>query len=307
MNINSVPHKPVLPQEVCDAFADLKEGIIVDCTLGYGGHSTLLLERLPGIELVGIDQDATAVAFSRRRLAHFGERVDILHGRFSEMIHRVDSTKIRGVLADIGVSSLQLDDPSRGFGFSADTLDMRMSETTPLTARDVVNGYDQASLERIFREYGEVRGARRVAELIVRRRAKKAFESAKELADFLAQHLKGGKIHPATLVFQAIRIEVNDELGELRRLLQTIYDLRLSNATVAIISFHSLEDRIVKSTFKRWAKSCICPPEAYRCTCGNDHAYGKIVTKNPITAGEQELAENPRARSAKLRLFRTNP
>ena len=184
---------------------------------------------------------------------------------------------------------------------------MRMSDTTPLTARDVVNGYDQASLERIFRRYGEVRGARRVAELIVRRRAKKAFESAKELADFLAAHLKGGRIHPATLVFQAIRIEVNDELGELERLLQTIYDLRLSNATVAIISFHSLEDRIVKSTFKAWAKSCICPPEAYRCTCGNDHAYGKIVTKNPITAGEQELAENPRARSAKLRLFRTNP
>jgi 16S rRNA (cytosine1402-N4)-methyltransferase len=180
-----------------------------------------------------------------------------------------------------------------------------MDKSRALTAYDVVNHYDQAKLEEIFKAYGEVREYKKAADLIVRERMKKPFESARELADFLAKHLYAKKIHPATLVFQAIRIEVNDELGELQRLLQTLHDLQLSNTTIAIISFHSLEDRIVKTTFKSWAKSCICPPKAFRCTCGNDHAYGKIVTKNPVTAGEAELEHNPRARSAKLRLFRT--
>ena len=212
---------------------------------------------------------------------------------------------MRGILADIGVSSLQLDDPGRGFGFTSDVLDMRMDRSQPLTAYEVVNHYAKADLERIFREYGEVREYKKAADLIVKRRMQKPFESARELAEFAASHLHARKIHPATLLFQAIRIEVNDELGELKRLLQNIRDLNLSNTTVAIISFHSLEDRIVKQTFREWSKGCICPKEAMRCTCGGDHAYGKIITKNPITAGEKELEQNPRARSAKLRIFQT--
>ena len=305
MKINTVPHIPVLHEEVADAFSHIEEGTVVDCTLGYGGHTEALLQKHPQIKIVGIDQDITAINFSKERLKSFGDRVTFLHGRFSDMITSVDRSEIRGVLADIGVSSLQLDDTGRGFGFHSDRLDMRMDKSRALTAYDVVNYYDKRQLEEIFKEYGEVREYKKAADLIVKARMKKPFESARELADFLAQHLYAKKIHPATLVFQAIRIEVNDELGELERLLQSIRDLQLSNATVGIISFHSLEDRIVKTTFKRWANSCICPPQAFRCTCGNNHAYGKILTKNPITAGEAELERNPRARSAKLRLFRT--
>ncbi len=305
MKLNSSPHIPVLKSEVLQAFADIEEGTIVDCTLGYGGHSEALLQARPGIDLVGIDRDATAIDFSTRRLAPFGDRVTIMQGRFSDMISSIDAGSVRGILADIGVSSLQLDDPGRGFGFASQRLDMRMDPGQSLRAWDVVNRYDQAKLETIFREYGEMKAWRKAADLIVRRRMQKPFESAKELADFIAGHLHARKIHPATLLFQAIRIEVNDELGELKRLLETIRDLNLSNTTVAIISFHSLEDRIVKQTFKAWSRACICPPEAMRCSCGGDHAYGTIVTKNPITAGEDELGKNPRARSAKLRIFQT--
>ena len=305
MKLNTIPHIPVLYHEVSDAFANINEGTIVDCTLGYGGHSEALLMEHPNIRLVGIDQDSTAINFSKERLKPFGDRVTFLHGKFSDMIHQVKKADIRGILADIGVSSLQLDDESRGFGFHSGELDMRMDKQNPLTAYEVVNHYDKRKLEEIFKEYGEVREYKKATDLIVKARMKKPFESARELADFMAKHLYAKKIHPATLVFQAIRIEVNDELGELKRLLRNIRDLNLSNTTVAIISFHSLEDRIVKSTFKAWSKSCICPPQAFRCTCGNNHAYGKIITKNPIIAGEKELESNPRARSAKLRLFQT--
>ena len=305
MKINEIPHIPVLLDEVVDAFSHIDNGMIVDCTLGYGGHSEALLKAYPGIQITGIDQDQTAIDFSHQRLAPFGSRVTLKKGRFSEVIPQLRGEHIRGILADIGVSSLQLDDRKRGFGFDSDSLDMRMDPTQSLSAYDIVNGYDQKRLEEIFKNYGEVREYKKAADLIVRARMKKPFESARELADFLAKHLHARKIHPATLVFQAIRIEVNDELGELKRLLQSIRDLNLSNITVAIISFHSLEDRIVKQTFRAWSQRCICPKEAMRCVCGGDHAYGRIITRNPITAGEKELEQNPRARSAKLRIFQT--
>jgi 16S rRNA (cytosine1402-N4)-methyltransferase len=307
MKLNRIPHVPVLYEEVNEAFGHIKDGVIVDCTLGYGGHSEALLKAHPDISLIGIDQDQTAIDFSRQRLAPFKARTKIVKGRFSDVITQLDTTQVRGILADIGVSSLQLDDPGRGFGFASDVLDMRMDKSQPLSAYEVVNDYTKADLEKIFREYGEVREYRKAADLIVRRRAEKPFRSAGDLAEFLAGHLHSRKIHPATLVFQAIRIEVNDELGELKRLLQSIRDLNLSNTTVAIISFHSLEDRIVKQTFKEWSKKCICPKEAMRCTCGANHAYGRIITKTPITAGDKELEQNPRARSAKLRIFQTKP
>ena len=299
----TIPHIPVLYKEVLQSFEDIKEGVIVDCTMGYGGHSSMLLEQNKNVELIGIDQDQTAIDFSSNRLAKFGERVQIRKGRFSEVLNEIlkEGIEVRGILADIGVSSLQLDEKERGFSYESDNLDMRMDKSRTLTAADVVNTYAQSDLERIFREYGELKNARRLASFIVEHRP---FTSAKELSESVRPLMpKGKKIHPSTLLFQAIRIEVNDELGELKRLLDVIEKSDLKKARIAIISFHSLEDRIVKQRFAKWAKSCICPSDAIRCTCGNNHALGHIITKKPLTAQKDELLENPRSRSAKLRVF----
>jgi 16S rRNA (cytosine1402-N4)-methyltransferase len=304
--VSDIPHVPVLYREVVDAFHEIESGYIVDCTMGYGGHSSLLLEKLPQISVVGIDQDQTAIDFSTGRLKPFGERMQIRKGRFSQRIRDVieefGSGNIAGVLADIGVSSLQLDQRERGFSFESDVLDMRMDPTAPLSAADVVNTYSQTELETILRDYGEIKNWRKVADVIV---SKRPFASARELADAVKPFgPKGKKIHPATLVMQAIRIEVNDELGELTRLLDALEAAKCPGAVIAIISFHSLEDRIVKQRFAAWAKSCICPPQAMRCTCGNDHALGKVVSRKPIIAAEDEIKANPRSRSAKLRVFK---
>lgn len=302
--MQEIPHIPVLYREVLEAFAPCKDGVIVDCTMGYGGHSSLLLENNPSLSLVGIDQDPTAIAFSSKRLEPFGERVEICQGRFSDVASVLLSEKgdkICGILADIGVSSLQLDQRERGFSYESDTLDMRMNPNAALSAREVVNEYSQSALETILREYGEVSNARRVAETIVQRRP---FGSAKELSNAIFHLMpKGKKIHPSTLVMQAIRIEVNDELGELTRLLDAIENSSVKKLRVAIITFHSLEDRIVKNRFSKWSKNCICPDDAMRCTCGNNHAIGKTITKKPLSAQEDELRENSRSRSAKLRIF----
>jgi len=302
--VQEIPHIPVLYREVIDAFASCAEGEIIDCTMGYGGHSSLLLENNPKITLTGIDQDPTAIEFSSRRLEPFADRVEIRRGRFSEVAAKVMEEKgerICGILADIGVSSLQLDQRERGFSYESDTLDMRMNPDAPLSADIVVNEYAQSDLEKILREYGEVANARKVAETIVKARP---FSSAKELSNAIFHLMpKGKKIHPSTLVMQAIRIEVNDELGELNRLLDAIESSPIASLRVAIITFHSLEDRIVKNRFSKWAKNCICPDDAMRCTCGNNHAIGKVITKKPLTAQEDELRSNPRSRSAKLRVF----
>lgn len=304
MNVEEIPHVPVLYREVIEAFKPCTKGTIIDCTMGYGGHSSMLLEHYPNISLIGIDQDPTAIAFSSRRLEPFGKRVEIRRGRFSQTAETMLSEKgeeICGILADIGVSSLQLDQRERGFSYESDTLDMRMNPDAELSAAEVVNTYSQSELERILREYGEVNNARRVAETIVNRRP---FGSAKELSSAIFHLMpKGKKIHPSTLVMQAIRIEVNDELGELERLLDAIENSCIQRLRVAIITFHSLEDRIVKNRFSKWAKNCICPSEAMRCTCGNNHAIGKVITKKPLSAQDDELRENPRSRSAKLRIF----
>ena len=306
--MQEIPHIPVLYREVVDAFDGIDEGIIIDCTMGYGGHSSLLLDNYPNIKLIAIDQDQTAIDFSTQRLAKYGDRVQIKKGRFSQVIQEIleenDKAEIRGVLADIGVSSLQLDQKDRGFSYESEHLDMRMDKGAPLSAAEVVNSYSQQQLESILFEYGELRNAKRLTSEIVKHRP---FGSAKELSDTLKPHLpRGKKIHPATLLMQAIRIEVNDELGELKNLLGALRDAKLPQARIAIISFHSLEDRIVKQTFTAWAKSCICPAEAFRCECGNNHQYGKILTKKPLTAQDDELRENARSRSAKLRVFQTD-
>jgi 16S rRNA (cytosine1402-N4)-methyltransferase len=300
------PHIPVLYREVLEAFNDIDDGIIVDCTMGYGGHSSLLLEKKPSIKIIGIDQDQTAIDFSTKRLEPFGERIEIKKGRFSKVIKEIlqenDPSKIKGILADIGVSSLQLDQKDRGFSYESDNLDMRMDKESLLSAYEVVNSYSIVDLERILRDYGEIKNYKQVASAIVSNRP---FQSAKELSDKLRHLLAHGKkIHPATLLMQAIRIEVNDELGELHNLLDAVAAIKLINTNVAVISFHSLEDRIVKQTFTSWSQNCICPPEAYRCTCSKDHAIGKVKFKKALSAKDDELKQNPRSRSAKLRVFK---
>ena len=304
--MQNIPHIPVLYREVLEAFDDVESGIIIDCTMGYGGHSSLLLENKPNIKLIGIDQDQTAIDFSTERLEPFKERVEIKKGRFSKVIKEIlennDVSQIKGILADIGVSSLQLDQKERGFSYESDNLDMRMDKDAPLSASDVINNYSVVELERILRDYGEMRNYKQIASFIVNNRP---FHSAKELSDKLRHLLPHGKkIHPATLLMQAIRIEVNDELGELNTLLDEIQNIGLVDTDVAIISFHSLEDRIVKQRFSEWNKNCICPPEAFRCTCSRDNAIGKPKSKKPITAQNDELKQNPRSRSAKLRVFK---
>jgi len=296
-----IPHVPVLYKETLAAFEDINEGYIIDCTTGFGGHSNGLLQQNENVNLICNDQDDEALAFSSKRLEEFSSRVTFNKGNFEHVFEKFKDYNIKGILADIGVSSLQLDKLERGFGFESENLDMRMNQNSSLDASTVVNTYSQSELERVFKEYGEVREYRKVASLIVNNRP---FSSAKELSSFLAKKMSKGKIHPATLPFQGIRIEVNDELGVLERLFDSIEASKPKDCIVAIISFHSLEDRIVKNYFKKWTKSCICPPEAFRCECGNNHALGKVITKKPIIPTKEEIKQNPRSRSSKLRIFK---
>lgn len=295
-----IPHIPVLYNEVIEVFSDIKEGYIIDCTLGYGGHSEALLKHNPHIKMICCDQDAEAINFSKKRLEGFCDRVIFEHARFSTIVQKYKTYPIKGILADIGVSSLQLDKKERGFGFESEELDMRMDPQNPLSAKEVVNNYSLYELEEVLREYGEMSDAKKVAKAIC---DKRPFSSAKELSEMMKKFGGKPKIHPATLLFQAIRIEVNNELGELDELLESIGNSGLKGVRVAIISFHSLEDRIVKRTFKTWTQNCICPPGIMRCECGNNHALGKILTKKPITPTKKEEKENPRSRSSKMRVF----
>lgn len=296
-----IPHIPVLLNEVCEAFKNIKNGTIVDATLGYGGHTEALLSG--NIKMFCIDRDAEAIAFSKKRLAKYDGRVTFFHGDFGSSIsHAPDD--VAGILADIGVSSLQLDKNERGFGFEGETLDMRMDGTQEFSAYEVVNGYSESELARIIHEYGEDRFAKKIASLIVNTRKKAKIESAKELAELISKNVPRGKIHPATLTFQAIRIEVNDELGQLKNLLEGAKKIAKEGTILAIISFHSLEDRIVKQVFKDWSRECVCSSDAFRCECGGNNAIGEVVTKKPIIASDDEVKSNPRSRSAKLRIFR---
>ena len=299
--MQDIPHIPVLYNEVLDCFKEIKTGYIIDCTTGYAGHSSGLLNQNSSIQLICNDQDDEALNFSKNRLKDFENRVEFNKGNFENIIKKFENYPIRGVLADIGVSSLQLDKLDRGFSFNSENLDMRMNQNQSLDASTVINSYSQVELENIFKEYGEIREYKKIASLIVQNRP---FYGAKELAEFFYNKLPKGKIHPATLIFQAIRIEVNDELGVLDRLFKSMEEAKLKDCIVAIISFHSLEDRVVKNYFKKWSENCICPKDAFRCECGKNHALGKIITKKPIIATNFEIKQNPRSRSAKLRVFR---
>lgn len=299
--MQDIPHIPVLYNEVLDCFKDINKGYIIDCTTGYAGHSSGLLNQNSSVKLICNDQDDEALNFSKNRLKDFENRVEFNKGNFENIIKKFEDYPIRGILADIGVSSLQLDKLDRGFSFNSENLDMRMNQNQILDASNVVNSYSQVELENIFKEYGEIREYKKIASLIVQNRP---FYSAKELAEFFYNKLPKGKIHPATLIFQAIRIEVNDELGVLDRLFKSMEESKLKDCIVAIISFHSLEDRVVKNYFKKWSENCICPKDAFRCECGKNHSLGEIITKKPIIATNFEIKQNPRSRSAKLRVFR---
>ena len=299
------PHIPVLLDEVLDSFNEVDEGYFVDCTLGYAGHSSEILAKYPHFKHLGIDRDDEALDFSKKRLEPFEERSTLYKGTFATVLPTLEEAPIMALLADFGVSSLQLDKKERGFSFTSETLDMRMDASASLSAYEVVNAYSKEQLEYIFDAYGEVRSYRKLAGAVVEARAKKSIESAKELSEIAKSVIPpGGKIHPATLMFQAIRIEVNNELGEIEGLLDAIEAKHFEGEVVSLITFHSLEDRLVKNRFKKWSSACICDPQAMRCTCGKNHALGKALSRKPITASKEELKINPRSRSAKLRSFR---
>ncbi len=299
------PHISVLPNEVAQGFEDLEEGVFIDCTLGFGGHSEKILKNHKNIHLIGCDKDETALNFAKKRLQAYEDRVRYYKGGFRDVVKHFKDENIKGILADIGVSSWQLDEKSRGFGFDSDSLDMRMNINQELSARDVVNSYSKEELEDILREYGEISLAKQIANDICEARKNEPINTPRELMQIIGnKKQRGRKVSLATLVFQAIRIEVNDELGELDGLLESLKELKPKGAKVGIITFHSLEDRIVKRTFKLWEKSCICAPDVFRCECGNNHSLGKLITKKPITPSKEEVKENPRSRSAKLRIFK---
>lgn len=301
------PHKSVLLDEVVRAFSGIN-GTFIDCTLGYAGHSSAILQANQNVNLIACDKDDEAIRFSTKRLEIFGDRAKIYKSNFSEVIKIISASElenVRGILADIGVSSLQLDRNERGFGLNSDTLDMRMDASAQKSAYDVVNGYSQGDLAKILYEYGELKNANFIAEKIVKARQISPIKSAKELSALVGgRSVNGRSLNPAILVFQAIRIEVNDELGELRRLLESIKNANFKDCIVAIISFHSLEDRIVKQTFREWAQSCICPSVIMRCECGNNHALGEIISKKAITPTQDEIRQNSRSSCAKMRIFR---
>ena len=302
-----IPHQAVLVDEVIATFAPLskEEGYIIDSTLGFATHTYALLKALPHIHIIGIDQDQEALRFSKERLTPFKDRVECVQRNFSQIAEFLQKYPVKGVLADIGISSYQLDTLDRGFGFESDRLDMRMDQTRGITAYEVVNHYTKERLEQVLRDYGEVRLFKAVAQYICKERQKAPIHSAKALSDLIASRFRPFKknLHPATLVFQAIRIEVNRELMVLEELLNAIEACYLPRLRVAIISFHSLEDRVVKQRFKRWASRCICDKDIMRCICGSNHQKGSIITKKPITPTALELQSNRRSRSSKMRLF----
>ncbi|MDD7019291.1 MAG: 16S rRNA (cytosine(1402)-N(4))-methyltransferase RsmH [Hornefia butyriciproducens] len=303
-------HTPVLLDQCIENLNIRPDGIYVDGTLGGGGHSFHICERLSeqGM-LIGIDRDRDALEAAEKRLREFSCRKYFVQSNYADIrtvLAEKGIEKIDGALLDIGVSSFQLDNAERGFSYMQDApLDMRMNREDDLTAYDVVNSYDQDELTRIIREYGEERWASRIAAFIVRARAEKPVESTSELVELIKEAIparaRRSGPHPAKRTFQAIRIEVNDELGELSRAVDEYLDVMNPGGRLCIITFHSLEDRIVKQKLQKRADPCTCPPEFPVCVCGKKADIRK-VTRKPIVAEASELDLNPRARSAKLRV-----
>lgn len=302
-------HRSVLLRESVDALNLRPDGIYLDGTLGGAGHSLHIAKGLTTGRLIGVDQDQTALAAAEERLAPYRDRVTLVHGNFRDLgriLDELDLPEVDGMLFDLGVSSPQLDRAERGFSYMADApLDMRMDQSASLTAYEVVNTWPREELRRILFQYGEERYAPLIAAAIERRRAQAPIETTLELAELIRSAMPGQalreKQHPAKRSFQAIRIAVNDELGAVDEMLKQAVDRLAPGGRLAVITFHSLEDRLVKNALAEWAKGCTCPPEFPVCVCGKKPRV-KLITKKPITASQEELEENPRSRSAKLRV-----
>ena len=302
-------HVSVLLSEAVEALNIRPDGTYLDGTLGGAGHSSEIAKRLTTGRLIGVDRDPKALAAARERLAPWLDRVTLVHGNFADLGRILDELEIPavdGMLFDLGVSSPQLDEAARGFSYMADApLDMRMDPGDSLTAWEVVNTWSREELRRILYDYGEERYAPQIAASIERRRAEKPIDTTLELVEAIRAGMPAKalreKQHPAKRSFQAIRIAVNDELGAVERMMQTAVDRLLPGGRLAVITFHSLEDRIVKSAMAQAARGCTCPPEFPVCVCGKKPLV-RLVTKKPIVSAEAELEENPRARSAKLRV-----
>ena len=304
------PHHPVLLVEAVRYLASERGGLFVDATLGLGGHSEAILEASPETRVIGLDRDREALRLAGERLTRFGERFHAVHANHREIkrvLEEAGAGGVNGVLADLGISSLQFDSPERGFSFRYDApLDMRMdAEGDEPTAAELLAALPEEEIARIIFEYGEERKSRRIARWIVERReAGRPIETTKELAELVARavgHKRAERIHPATRTFQALRIAVNHELEELDQFIETSIDLLQAAGRLVMISFHSLEDRIVKRTLRRLAGHCECDPRIPICSCGARWAV-EILTRRPVIPSEGEIDENPRARSAKLRV-----
>lgn len=306
---NEPKHISVLLEECIENLNIKPDGIYVDGTLGLGGHSEQILKRLTTGRLIGIDRDESAIRRTGERLKAYSDKMTLVHGNFCDVAQILDELGIDavdGMLFDLGVSSPQLDEAERGFSYMNDApLDMRMDNTSSLTAWNVVNDWDEAELVRILRDFGEERYARRIASRIAERRAEKPIETTLELVDIIRSAMPAAalreKQHPAKRSFQAIRIAVNDELGAVDQMMKTAPDKLKLHGRLCVISFHSLEDRIVKTGIAARENGCTCPREAPICVCGFKQTL-KSVHRKPIVPGEDELNENPRARSAKLRV-----
>lgn len=303
-------HVSVLLHECIEALHIKPDGIYVDGTMGGGGHSLEIAKRLQNGRLICIDQDPNAHAAAGKRLAEYQDRITFVRDNFGNIGSILDTLgieKIDGMLLDIGVSSHQLDEAARGFSYQQDApLDMRMNPDKPFSAYDVVNGYDEDALDRVIFTYGEERWARRIAQFIVKEREQKPIETTGELVEIIKKAVpKGARKdgpHPAKRTFQAIRIEVNGELEVLQRAIDDAAARLSVGGRLCIITFHSLEDRIVKEAFRKQENPCICPPQFPVCVCGR-RPLGRVITKKPILPGKEELEENPRSRSAKLRVL----
>ena len=301
-------HVPIMLPEVMELLKPERGGLFVDGTLGGGGHSEGILSRLSSGRLYGIDRDGNAIAAASARLAPFGDKFKAIRGNFfdmKELLMAEGVSGVDGILLDLGVSSHQLDTPERGFSYHEDApLDMRMDDRAALSAYDVVNGYGVEELAGIIKDYGEERFAFRVANAIAREREKQPINSTVQLAEIIKSAIPAANRregpHPARRTFQAIRIEVNGELAELGRAIENAHDLLNPGGVLAVITFHSLEDRIVKQAFKKFENPCTCDPRAPMCTCGRVPT-AKILTKKPLAPSDEELEINPRSRSSKLR------
>lgn len=305
-------HKSVLLEETIDSLMVKPDGIYVDGTLGGGGHASEVCRRLgEGGRLIGIDQDADAIRAASERLKPYGDHVTVVRSNYvnvAQILSDLGIEKVNGIYLDLGVSSYQLDTAERGFTYRDENapLDMRMDQRNTKTAADIVNTYTESDLYRIIRDYGEDKFAKNIAKHIVKRREEKPIETAGELTEVIKAAIPmkvratGG--HPAKRTFQAIRIELNQELEVLKNSIDTMIDLLAPGGRLSIITFHSLEDRIVKNRFRTNENPCICPPGFPVCMCGKK-SKGKVITRKPILPSEVEMEENPRAKSAKLRVF----